>query len=100
MEHGIARAKQILAAAEATDICVNSPILYGGWHLLGTARMGGDPATSVLNSYNQAWDVGNLFVTDAASFTSSGYHNPTLTIMALTVRACGYLADQLDTGAL
>jgi len=46
MEHGVARAKEILAAAEATDICVNSPILYGGWHLLGTARMGADPALS------------------------------------------------------
>jgi choline dehydrogenase-like flavoprotein len=67
-------------------------------HELGTARMGSNPATSVLNSHNQAWDVANLFVTDAASFTSSGHANPTLTIMALTVRASGYLADQLREG--
>jgi choline dehydrogenase-like flavoprotein len=65
-------------------------------HEMGTARMGSDPATSVLNAHNQAWDVPNLFVTDAASFTSSGHRNPTLTIMALTVRACGYLADRLE----
>jgi choline dehydrogenase-like flavoprotein len=69
-------------------------------HEMGTARMGGDPATSVLNAHNQAWDVPNLFVTDAACFTSSGHRNPTLTIMALTVRACSYLADQLDTQVL
>jgi choline dehydrogenase-like flavoprotein len=69
-------------------------------HEMGTARMGSDPATSVLNAYNQAWDVPNLFVTDAASFTSSGHRNPTLTIMALTVRACGYLADRLNAHAL
>src|SRR4029079_19595823 len=48
MEHGIARAKEVMAAAKATDNCVNSPILYGGWHLLGTARMGTDPDRSVV----------------------------------------------------
>ena len=69
-------------------------------HEMGTARMGSDPGTSVLNAHNQAWDVPNLFVTDAASFTSSGHRNPTLTIMALTVRACEYLADGLDTNTL
>ena len=68
-------------------------------HEMGTARMGADPATSVLNSWNQSWDVPNLFVTDAASFTSNGRRNPTLTIMALTVRACAHLADQLEDGA-
>jgi choline dehydrogenase-like flavoprotein len=69
-------------------------------HEMGTARMGADPATSVLNSYNQAWDVPNLFLTDAASFTSSGHRNPTLTIMALTARASRYLGDQLRAGDL
>ncbi len=69
-------------------------------HEMGTARMGSDPATSVLNSYNQSWDVPNLYVTDAASFTSSGHRNPTLTIMALTVRACQHLGDRLTSGAL
>ena len=68
-------------------------------HEMGTARMGDDPATSVLNARNQAWDVPNLFVTDAASFTSSGHRNPTLTIMALTVRACDHLAEQLEARA-
>jgi choline dehydrogenase-like flavoprotein len=50
MEHGVARGNEVLAAAEATDICVNSPILYGGWHLLGTARMGADPSTAACSS--------------------------------------------------
>lgn len=69
-------------------------------HEMGTARMGRDPATSVLNPHNQSWDVPNLYVTDAASFTSSGHRNPTLTIMALTVRACGHLGNQLRSGLL
>lgn len=64
-------------------------------HELGTARMGRDPRSSVLNSFNQAWDVENLFVTDGASFTSAGHQNPTLTMMALTSRACDYAIARL-----
>jgi choline dehydrogenase-like flavoprotein len=57
-------------------------------HECGTARMGNDPANSVLNSHNSYWDVPGLYVTDGASFPSQGAQNPTLTIMALTARAC------------
>ncbi len=64
-------------------------------HELGTARMGRDSRNSVLNSFNQAWDVENLFVTDGASFTSAGHQNPTLTMMALTSRACDYAVARL-----
>ncbi len=67
-------------------------------HELGTARMGVDRDTSVLNRYNQCWDVPNLFVTDGAAFPSSGFQNPTLTMMALTGRACRYIAGQLGSG--
>jgi choline dehydrogenase-like flavoprotein len=69
-------------------------------HEMGTARMGADPATSVLNSHNQSWDVGNLFVTDGACFPSSGFQNPTLTMMAITVRASRYIVEQLKRGEL
>lgn len=64
-------------------------------HELGTARMGADPAGSVLDSHNRSWDVPNLLVTDASCFPSSGSQNPTLTMMALTVRACESLAQKL-----
>lgn len=67
-------------------------------HEMGTARMGSEPGNSVLDEHNRSWDVPNLLVTDAASFTSSGHRNPTLTIMALTVRACQRLADELIAG--
>jgi glucoside 3-dehydrogenase (cytochrome c) catalytic subunit len=69
-------------------------------HEVGTARMGSDPKTSVLNSFNQSWDVKNLFVTDGAAFVSQGCQNPTLTMMALTVRACDYIVDQSKKGNL
>lgn len=59
-------------------------------HECGTARMGLDPATSVLDPNNQCWDAAGLYVTDSASFPSQGSQNPTLTVMALTARACAH----------
>jgi choline dehydrogenase-like flavoprotein len=69
-------------------------------HELGTCRMGDDPKTSVLNSFNQCHDVKNLFVMDGSAFTSGGSQNPTLTILALAMRASEYLAEQLRTRSL
>jgi choline dehydrogenase-like flavoprotein len=62
--------------------------------------MGSNAKTSVLNSYCQAHDVQNVFVTDAASFVTNPDKNPTLTIMALTWRASDYLLDQAKKGSL
>jgi choline dehydrogenase-like flavoprotein len=69
-----------------------------GIHEMGTARMGSDSKTSVLNGFCQSHDIKNLFVTDASAFVSSGCQNPTLTIMALTVRACDYLMQEMKAG--
>lgn len=69
-------------------------------HELGGAGMGDDPKRFVLSGYNQCWDTPNVFVTDGACFVSAGCQNPTLTIMALTVRACDYIACQLHSGEL
>ncbi len=67
-------------------------------HESGGARMGSDPATSVLNGNNQCWDAPNVYVTDASSFASAGCAGTTLTIMALTIRASRYAATQIGTG--
>jgi choline dehydrogenase-like flavoprotein len=69
-------------------------------HEIGTARMGNNPKTSVLNQYCQAHDVKNLFMTDGASFVTNPDKNPTLTIMALSWRASDYLMDQAKQGSL
>jgi choline dehydrogenase-like flavoprotein len=71
-----------------------------GIHEMGVARMGSDSKTSVLNQFQQSWDVDNLFVMDAAGFTSGGCQNPTLTIMALTVRSTDYLMEEMKQGQL
>lgn len=67
-----------------------------GIHEMGSARMGRDPKTSVLNGYNQVWDAPNVFVTGGAFMTSSACVNPSLTYMAFTARAAHYAVDQLN----
>jgi choline dehydrogenase-like flavoprotein len=69
-------------------------------HEMGTARMGKDPKTSILNGWNQAHDVPNLFVTDGACMASSASQNPSLTYMALTARAADYAVQQLKLGKI
>lgn len=64
-------------------------------HEMGTARMGRDPKTSVLNGFNQMHDVKNVFITDGSCMTSSACQNPSLTYMALTARACDYAVSEL-----
>ena len=66
-----------------------------GIHEMGTARMGKDPKTSVLNNWNQVHAVKNVFVTDGACMTSASCVNPSLTYMALTARACDYAFNEL-----
>lgn len=69
-------------------------------HEMGTARMGENPKTSVLNKWNQVHDIPNIFVTDGSCMNSNGWGNPSLTYMALTARACDYAVDQLKKGNL
>ncbi len=71
-----------------------------GIHEMGTARMGRDPKTSVLNGNNQVWDATNVFVTDGACMTSASCVNPSLTYMALTARAADFAVDELKKGNL
>lgn len=71
-----------------------------GIHEMGTARMGRDEKTSVLNSNNQVWDCKNVFVTDGACMTSASCVNPSLTYMAMTARAANFAVDELKKGNL
>ena len=88
---------EMLNAAGVKDV---KPYDYGyfpgqGIHEMGTARMGRDPKTSVLNSHNQVWDAPNVFVTDGSSMTSASCVNPSLTYMALTARAADFAVSEL-----
>jgi choline dehydrogenase-like flavoprotein len=92
-----AAAVEILEAVGATHIQPHShPSVMGSAnHEMGTARMGRDARTSVLDAHNRAHDVPNLYLTDGACMTSSGWQNPSLTYMALTARACHHAADAM-----
>jgi choline dehydrogenase-like flavoprotein len=95
-------AAEMLAAAGARDIEPFADDTPPGFsiHEMGTARMGRDAKTSVLNSYNQAHDVKNLFITDGGAMVSSSCVNPSLTYMALTARACDHAVEQMKKGEL
>ncbi|HJQ26324.1 MAG TPA: GMC family oxidoreductase [Blastocatellia bacterium] len=94
--------EEILRAAGAEVVSTGGKVTTPGRiiHELGTARMGNDPKKSVLNPFNQVWDAKNVFVTDGAAFVNSANQNPTLTILALTIRACDYIADESKRGNL
>jgi len=95
-------AKEMLEAAGVREVqTYDSGYEPGmGIHEMGTARMGRDPKSSVLNKYNQVWDAPNVFVTDGACMTSSSCVNPSLTYMALTARAANFAVNELKKGNL
>ncbi len=93
-------AREMFEQAGIEIVEVKRQVLTEGWsiHELGTARMGTDPKTSVLNQFQQSHDVKNLLVVDGSSHVSASCHNPTWTIMALAWRSCDHLAEQLRKG--
>jgi len=95
-DDGKEQAATMLEAAGAKDVRTHGEYSVPGFciHEIGTARMGNDAKTSVVNRYCQAHDVPNVFVTDGACWVSSACQNPTLTMMAITVRACDYIQHE------
>ena len=91
MEHGIARASEILATAGARNISCSRTLLNSPGHLLGTARMGMNPERSVVNEWGRCHDVKNLFIVDGSIWVTSGGVNPTSTIQAMAL----YVADSI-----
>ena len=103
LEAASADGLEMLEAAGVTDIEVSpvEPSTPGNRiHEMGTARMGRDPATSVLNGWCQSHDVPNLFITDGSAMTSSAVQNPSITYMALSARAAHHAADLKQQGVL
>ena len=93
-------AKEMLENSGVKDVqtYTSEPVLGRGIHEMGTARMGRDPKSSVLNGNNQVWDAKNVFVTDGAAMASSACQNPSLTYMALTARAADFAVKELKKG--
>ena len=93
---------EMLDAAGVSDVHTWDNDSFPGMaiHEMGTARMGRDPKTSVLNGWNQVWDAPNVFVTDGACMTSNANQNPSLTYMAITARAADHAVAELKRGNL
>ena len=102
MDHMTKESEEILVKAGFKNVGSyrNSPPPGSAVHEMGTARMGDDPKTSVLNKNNQMHDVKNVFITDGSCMTSSGCQNPSLTYMALTARACKFAIQQFNSDLL
>jgi choline dehydrogenase-like flavoprotein len=93
LDFHLARATAALLEAGAHPIEVDRLMRHSGWHLLGTARMGDDPETSVLDRWNRAHDVPNLYVVDGSCFVTSSGVNPTSTIVAIALRAAEHMVQ-------
>ena len=91
IRHGLDRAEEVMRAAGAVETSRYNRLRNAGWHLLGTARMGDDPKSSVVNSWGRSHDVKNLFIVDGSVFVTSGGVNPTSTIQAVAL----YIADTI-----
>jgi choline dehydrogenase-like flavoprotein len=91
LAHGVERGKEVLAAAGAKTTVVEAPLRVAGWHLMGTARMGTDPRTSVVNPWGRCHDPKNLFIIDGSIFVTAAAVNPTNTIQALAL----HIADTM-----
>jgi choline dehydrogenase-like flavoprotein len=91
LKHSVATGTEILKAAGAREIIASELMAGAGWHLMGTARMGRNPATSVVNEWGRSHDVKNLFIVDGSVFVTAGGVNPTSTIQAIAL----YIADQI-----
>jgi choline dehydrogenase-like flavoprotein len=85
-----------VAGYKNVNTFMNTSFPGGANHEMGTARMGRDPKTSVLNAFNQMHEVKNVFITDGSCMTSSACVNPSITYMALTARACDYAVKELN----
>lgn len=91
LAHGLERGEELMRAAGATETVRTDLLRPSGWHLLGTARMGDDPETSVVNAWGRSHDVKNLFIVDGSIFATAGAVNPTSTIQAVAL----YIGDQI-----
>ena len=101
MQFALARAREVFMAAGATSIMrEQAPLPGGGWHNLGTTRMGTDPSSSVVNEWGRSHDVKNLFIIDGSIFVTSAAVNPTSTIQALALYIASSIKDRLADGSL
>jgi choline dehydrogenase-like flavoprotein len=98
MSFALQRGRELMAAAGASKTYGFGPVRETGWHLMGTTRMGDDPASSVVNRHGRSHDVPNLYVADSSVFVTAGAVNPTSTLQAVALWVADGIAHDLATG--
>jgi choline dehydrogenase-like flavoprotein len=93
LDFHIEKASESMIEAGAHKVETDSLMRYSGWHLLGTARMGDDPETSVMDRWGRSHDIANLYAVDGSLFVTSSGTNPTSTIAALALRTAEHMVD-------
>ena len=96
LDHAVARGSEVLAAAGAKETLSEAPLPPAGWHLMGTARMGTDPASSVVDPFGRCHDVKNLFIVDGSVFVTAGGVNPTNTLQAIALHVADHMKKNLE----
>jgi len=97
LDHAVARGEEVLCAAGAKQTRSEAPLPPAGWHLMGTARMGNDPGSSVVDAHGRCHDVKNLFIVDGSVFVTAGGVNPTNTLQAIALYVADYMKKNLET---
>jgi choline dehydrogenase-like flavoprotein len=96
LDHAVETSSEALRAAGAVETWSEAPLPPAGWHLMGTARMGSDPACSVVDSVGRAHDVRNLFIVDGSVFVTAGGVNPTNTLQAIALYVADFIKGNLE----
>jgi choline dehydrogenase-like flavoprotein len=97
LKHGIESSKQVFEAAGGKLITSFAPVKNTGWHLMGTACMGNDPDSSVVNKHCQVHGIPNLFLVDSSVFVTAGAVNPVATAQAITLWACDFISQRRNS---
>lgn len=97
MSHALNKGRELMHAAGARKSYAFGPVRETGWHLMGTARMGDDPSSSVVNKFGRSHDVPNLYIADSSVFVTSGAVNPTSTLQAVALWIADGIAKDLDS---
>ncbi len=97
MSHALKKGRELMHAAGARKSYAFGPVRETGWHLMGTARMGDDPSSSVVDKFGRSHDVPNLYIADSSVFVTSGAVNPTSTLQAVALWIADGIAKDLDS---
>ena len=97
MSHALNKGRELMHAAGARKSYAFGPVRETGWHLMGTARMGDDPSSSVVNKFGRSHDVPNLYIADSSVFVTSGAVNPTSTLQAVALWIADGITKDLDS---